>query len=61
MQAFESGEVSLFNLAEDIGETTNLAKKHPGRARRMLGWLNEWQQKVGADPMHPNPEYSQGK
>lgn len=61
MQAFESGEVSLFNLAEDIGETTNLAKKHPDRARRMLGWLNEWQQKVGADPMRPNPEYSQGK
>ena len=61
MQAFESGEVSLFNLAEDIGETTNLAKKHPGRARRMLGWLNEWQQKVGADPMRPNPEYSGGK
>ena len=61
MQAFESGEVSLFNLAEDIGETTNLAKKHPGRARRMLGWLNEWQQKVGADLMRPNPEYSGGK
>ena len=61
MQAFESGEVSLFNLADDIGETTNLAKKHPGRARRMLGWLNEWQQKVGADPMRPNPEYSRGK
>ena len=61
MQAFESGEVSLFNLAEDIGETTNLAKKHPGQARRMLGWLNEWQQKVSADPMRPNPEYSQGK
>ena len=61
MQAFESGEVSLFNLAEDIGETTNLATKHPNRARRMLGWLNEWQLKVGADPMRPNPEFREGK
>ena len=57
MQAFETGEVSLFNLKEDIGETTNLAAKQPKLAKRMLAKLKRWQQEVGADPMRINPEY----
>ena len=57
MQAFETGEVSLFNLKEDIGETTNLAPKQPKRSKRMLAKLKRWQQEVGADPMRINPEY----
>ena len=57
IQAFETGEVSLFNLKEDIGETTNLAPKQPKRAKRMLAKLKRWQQEVGADPMRINPEH----
>ncbi len=57
MQAFETGEVYLFNLSEDIGETNNLAKEHPKRVQRMLNLLKEWQLKVGADPMRLNPEF----
>ena len=57
MQAFETGEVSLFNLKEDIGETMNLAPKQPKRAKRMLAKLKRWQQEVGADPMRINPEH----
>ena len=57
MQAFETGEVSLFNLKEDIGETTNLAPKQPKRAKRMLAKLKRWQQEVGAESMRINPEH----
>lgn len=57
MQAFETGEVSLFNLKEDIGETKNLALKHPKRAKRMLAKLKRWQQEVGAESMRINPEH----
>ena len=47
IQAFETGELSLFNLKEDCGETTNLAKKKPNRAKLLLSKLKMWQQEVG--------------
>ena len=61
IQAFETGELSLFNLKEDCGETTNLAKKKPNRAKLLLSKLKMWQQEVGADPMRTNPEYQSEK
>ncbi|MCP4952846.1 MAG: DUF4976 domain-containing protein, partial [Proteobacteria bacterium] len=61
IQAFETGELSLFNLKEDYGETTNLAKKQPNRTKRLLSRLKMWQQEVGADPMRANPEYQSKK
>ncbi|MCC6682223.1 MAG: sulfatase [Phycisphaeraceae bacterium] len=33
----------LFNLADDIGETTDLAGKHPKRVQRMLEKLDAWE------------------
>ena len=59
MQAFEAAKCLLALLRTSVKR--NLATKHPNRARRMLGWLNEWQLKVGADPMRPNPEFREGK
>ena len=61
IQAFETGELSLFNLKKDNGETTNLADKQPNRAKRLLARLKIWQQEVGADPMRANPEYQYKK
>ena len=61
IQAFETGELSLFNLKEDYGETMNLAEKHPNRAKRLLARLKMWQQEVGADLMRANPEYQSKK
>jgi arylsulfatase A len=61
IQAFETGELSLFNLKEDCGEATNLAKKQPKLTKRLLSRLKMWQQEVGADPMRTNPEYQSEK
>jgi arylsulfatase A-like enzyme len=56
-EAFETGELSLYNLADDLGETNNLAKQHPDRAAELRRQLVNWRAEVGADPMRPNPEY----
>ena len=39
----------LFNLAEDPGEESDLASRHPDRVRRMLGALEEWFERVEAE------------
>jgi len=57
IEHFETGELSLYNLAEDIGETKNLASQEAARTQRLLSQLKSWRASVGADPMRPNPEY----
>ena len=57
VEAFETGKLSLYDLANDIGETTDLAGQEPARTRKLHGMLKTWQQEVGADPMRKNPEY----
>jgi len=56
IEAFETGETQLFHLAEDIGETRDLAKEKPKKAAELLEKLRRWRNEVGADPMRPNPE-----
>ena len=58
IQAFETGKVSLFNLADDLGETTDLASEDPAQAKKLQALLTNWQRDVGADPMRPNPQYT---
>lgn len=54
---FESDELSLFNLRDDIGETMNLARKHPEKLKRMHFKLKEWQKATDAQMPAPNPSY----
>ena len=49
--------VSLFNLADDIGEEHDLAEEMPEKAEEMLEKLRAWQEAVGAQGMEPNPDY----
>ncbi len=57
-QYFEDGRFELYDLREDLGETTNLASAEPGRAAAMLVRLQAWQERVGAPvPSEPNPEF----
>ncbi|MDG1897091.1 MAG: sulfatase [Fuerstiella sp.] len=58
VEAFETGKRSLYNLASDLGETTDLAEQNPGKAAELYGKLKAWRDRVGADPMLPNPEYT---
>lgn len=57
IESFETGKLSLFNLANDIGETRDLAESEPATAAKLHRMLKAWQSEVGADPMRPNPEY----
>ena len=53
----ETGDVELYHLAEDIGETKNLADEQPARAKQLQQQLAAWRQNViAAMPLH-NPHY----
>ncbi|MBB3207916.1 arylsulfatase A-like enzyme [Rhodopirellula rubra] len=39
---YQNGEPELYNLIEDIGETTDLASSQPERVRSMLSQWKEW-------------------
>jgi arylsulfatase A len=53
----EPGQVSLYNLKEDIGETTDLAREMPELADEMRKKLREWRKSVNAQEMQRNPFY----
>jgi arylsulfatase A-like enzyme len=57
IEFFDDGHVELYNLAEDIGETNNLAEKMPKKAAELKEMLHRWQKSVGAQMMTPNPGY----
>ncbi len=56
-----SGDVELYNLADDIGEKRNLAVEKKGRAADLKRKLNAWRQSVLADMPLPNPGFDPGK
>ena len=59
IEHYEDGHLELFNLARDIGETTNLTGTEGKRAVRMAGMLARWRADVGAQTnslnLHFNP------
>jgi arylsulfatase A-like enzyme len=58
---FEDQRVELFNLATDLGETTELARKEIARADALRAELRAWQEQVGARFPSPNPNYDATK
>ncbi len=57
IENYEFGDLELYNLAEDAGETKNLAAEQPERAAKMLETLRAWRKEAGAVMPPPNPEY----
>ncbi len=57
----EDDRAELFNLAQDIGEQTNLAAKEPQRVAQLRAELAGWQKQVGAKFPIPNPNYDASK
>ena len=43
LQELETGKLSLYDLANDIGETRDLADQHPGKVKSLLMKLKSWQ------------------
>ncbi|MEE2826758.1 MAG: sulfatase [Planctomycetota bacterium] len=52
-----TGDVELYHLTQDIGETDNLATQKPGRTADLKKKLNQWRQQVLARMPYTNPNY----
>ncbi len=48
MRHLNTGEIKLFNLVKDMGETNNLAQTMPEKAAKMISKLNAYLKKVDA-------------
>ncbi len=57
----ESRAVELFNLKEDVGETTDLARRMPEKTQELLNALHQWQKSVNAQMMTTNPNFEKAK
>ena len=57
VESFEDDSVELFNLAQDVGETRNLAADEPQRAAHLRSRLEAWRKTVGTQLPTPNPEF----
>jgi arylsulfatase A len=57
IESFDPAAVELYDLAEDLGETRDLAAQYPERVRELQRELAAWRAAVDAEPMRPNPDY----
>ena len=49
IEFFDTGELELYNLVDDIGEKNNLADKFPKKVAKLHKMLTEWRKQVGAE------------
>ncbi|MVM29342.1 sulfatase-like hydrolase/transferase [Spirosoma sp. HMF4905] len=49
IEYFDTGQIQLFNLADDPGEQTDLSDKLPTQRTQLLTQLREWRQKTARD------------
>ena len=55
---FEDGDLELYDLAEDPGESHNLLQQHPDKAAALHAKLLAWREKLDAPtPIEANPAY----
>lgn len=57
IEYFEDGHVELYNLAEDLSETKDLAASMPDKAKELRAKLAAWRKSVNAAMPTPNPDY----
>ncbi|MFT7671068.1 MAG: arylsulfatase A-like enzyme [Planctomycetota bacterium] len=49
IEHFEDGRLELYDLENDLAESTNLAETLPSKTSELLGLLQSWRKSVGAD------------
>ncbi len=57
LEYFEDQRVELYNLSDDLGETTNLAERRPEMASLLTKQLHTWRETVQAALPTPNPDF----
>ena len=55
---YDTAVPELYNVSVDIGETKNVARQNPERAREMHGWLNAWIESMNGQTNAPNPDFN---
>jgi arylsulfatase A-like enzyme len=48
LEYFEDSRVELYDLAQDLGETTNLSSRRPNKTAELRDRLRSWREQVGA-------------
>jgi uncharacterized sulfatase len=49
--------LEVFNLSDDVGETTNLAAKQPRKAAELREALHAWMKSIPVEAPGPNPHH----
>lgn len=57
IERFEDGNLELYNLRHDIGETRNLVGQYPTFVSRLRQKLARWREGIGARMPTPNPNH----
>lgn len=58
IEPYENQSAELYNLADDVGETRNLAPRHPDVVRRLEAALAAWRTSIRAQSNEPNPAFN---
>ncbi|MHC4426806.1 MAG: sulfatase/phosphatase domain-containing protein, partial [Planctomycetota bacterium] len=61
IEYFEDYRVELYNLKDDIGESRDLSKTNPDKAKELREMLHQWRKAVNAQIPKPNPDYDPNK
>ena len=57
----EDGRAELFDLAQDAGETNDVAMSQSGKVAELRGKLAAWRVSVGAQENQPNPAFARAQ
>jgi len=57
IESYEGGYLELYNLADDPGETNNIAGAQPQRANELAKKLADWRRRIHAEMMTTNAAY----
>jgi arylsulfatase A-like enzyme len=58
IEHYENGACELYQLADDPGESADLAAKEPARVADLRGKLEAWRRSVGAQENTANPDFN---
>jgi arylsulfatase A-like enzyme len=61
IEYFEDYRAELYNLKDDIGESKDLSKTNPAKAKELREMLHQWRKDVNAQIPKPNPDYDPNK
>lgn len=61
IEFYEDGRLELYNLKDDLGERTNLARRLPEKVAELHRMLRRWRASVNGGMPSPNPNFDPAK